>query len=150
MHQSETPSTQPAQNIFLVGRDSHGHWVVQDERGLCGGLFVDRNKAIRYAMDETGHQPQAIRLVPGVFELDMSRPAPIPSRQSSSQPVSELDAGRAQTAVNPPSTSRSDPVTKLDASLARNSAARAISSGDASRLSRCLGPSAARAAAMSP
>ena len=149
MHQSEPPSTQPAQNIFLVGRDSHGHWVVQDERGLCGGLFVDRNEAIRYAMDETGKQPQAIRLVPGVFELDMSRPAPNPSRRSASPPSSDFHGARAQTAVNPPSTSKSDPVTKLDASLARNNAARAISSGDASRLSRCFGPSAARAAAMS-
>ena len=60
------------------------------------------------------------------------------------------DKASFQTAVKPPSTSRSEPVTKLDASLARNTAARAISSGVASRLSRCFGPSAARAAAMSP
>ena len=74
--QSEPPSADPEpSNIFLVGRDSRGHWVVQDERGLCGGLFVDRNKAIRFAMDETGKRPQAIRLVPGILELDMSRPA---------------------------------------------------------------------------
>jgi hypothetical protein len=72
--ESEPPSTErsAASNIFLVGRDSRGHWVVQDERGLCGGLFVDRNKAIRFAMDETGKRPQAIKMVPGVFELDMS------------------------------------------------------------------------------
>ena len=75
--QSEPPSAEPGEpsNIFLVGRDSRGHWVVQDERGLCGGLFVDRNKAIRFAMDESGKRPQAIRLVPGILELDMSRPA---------------------------------------------------------------------------
>jgi hypothetical protein len=96
VHQSEPPSTQPAQNVFLVGRDSHGHWVVQDERGLCGGLFVDRNKAIRYAMDETGRQPQAIKLVPGVFELDMSRPAPNSSRRPASLPSSEFGAVRAR------------------------------------------------------
>ena len=81
---SEPPSPEgsaPA-NIFLVGRDSRGHWVVQDERGLCGGLFVDRNKAIRFAMDETGKRPQAIKLVPGVFELDMSRTAGTAPRQS--------------------------------------------------------------------
>jgi hypothetical protein len=60
-------------NVFLVGRDSHGHWVARDERGLCGGLFVDRNKAIRFAMDETGRRPQAIRMVAGVLDLDMGR-----------------------------------------------------------------------------
>jgi hypothetical protein len=96
VRESEPPSTQPgaAQNIFLVGRDSRGHWVVQDERGLCGGLFVDRGRAIRYAMDETGKQPQAIRMVTGVFELDMSRPA---SRLSSriSPPRSSLQSAPA-------------------------------------------------------
>jgi hypothetical protein len=72
--ESEPPSPErsAASNIFLVGQDSRGHWVVQDERGLCGGLFVDRNKAIRFAMDETGQRPQAIKLVPGVLELNMS------------------------------------------------------------------------------
>jgi hypothetical protein len=97
MRQSEPPSTQPrgAPNTFLVGRDSHGHWVAQDERGLCGGLFVDRNRAIRYAMDETGKRPQAIRMVPGILELDMSRPAPkSPQPPSSFPPASELDAMR--------------------------------------------------------
>ncbi len=92
MNQSEPPSTDAGPNIFLVGRDSRGHWVVQDERGLCGGLFVDRNKAIRYAMDETGKRPQAIRMVPGIFELDMSRPVRKIPQQSSPQPSSEFDA----------------------------------------------------------
>ena len=100
MNKSEPPSTEAvtAPNTFLVGRDSRGHWVVQDERGLCGGLFVDRNKAIRYAMDETGRRPQAIRMVPGIFELDMSGPAqklsPPPSL-----PTSGFDAERARRAA---------------------------------------------------
>ena len=71
---AEPPSTEPP-NIFLVGRDSRGRWVVQDKRGLCGGLFVDRGNAIRFAMAETGRQPQAIKLVSDVLELDMTRPA---------------------------------------------------------------------------
>jgi hypothetical protein len=70
-----SPGRNGTSNIFLVGRDSRGHWVVQDERGLCGGLFVDRSRAIRFAMDETGKRPQAIKMVPGIFELDMSRMA---------------------------------------------------------------------------
>jgi hypothetical protein len=97
MRQSEPPSTGgvPAPNIFLVGRDSRGHWVVQDERGLRGGLFVDRNKAIRFAMDETGKRPQAIKIVPGVFELDMSRPA----QKTPSPPTVEFDATHVRRAA---------------------------------------------------
>ena len=75
--QSAPPSAEDgtAPHIFLVGRNSRGHWVAQDERGLRGGFFVDRSKAIRFAMDETGRRPQAIRLVTGVLELDLSRKA---------------------------------------------------------------------------
>jgi hypothetical protein len=56
---------------FLIGKDSRGRWVVQDERGLSGGLFVSRAEAVRYAMFESGRQPQAVIMVPGVLELDM-------------------------------------------------------------------------------
>ena len=62
-------------SLFLMGQDSRGNWVVQDQRGLCGGLFVDRVTALRFAMFENGHQPQAVVMVPGVFELDMNRGA---------------------------------------------------------------------------
>jgi hypothetical protein len=70
--QAEPPSS-PA-NIYLVGQDSRGRWVVQDQRGLHGGLFIDRGNAIRFAMDETGKRPSAIKLVPGILELDMGGP----------------------------------------------------------------------------
>jgi len=76
MTQSKTQSEPPERrtnNVFLVGQDSRGHWVVQDQRGLCGGLFADRSKAIKFAMDETGRQPQAIVMVSGIVELDMSQ-----------------------------------------------------------------------------
>ena len=86
MTKSEPPSAgcDSASNIFLVGRDSRGHWVVQDERGLCGGLFVDRSNAIRFAMDEAGRRPQAIKMVSGIFELDMSRPGGTPLQTATS------------------------------------------------------------------
>ena len=32
-------------SMFLVGRNSRGNWVVQDQSGLRGGLFVDRAEA---------------------------------------------------------------------------------------------------------
>lgn len=72
---AEPPSTSMHHPQFLIGRNSRGHWVVQDEKGLCGGLFVDRTQALRFAMFENGHQPQAVIMVPGILELDMSRTA---------------------------------------------------------------------------
>ena len=57
--------------LFFIGRDSHGNWVVQDQQRLCGGLFVDRTQALKFAMFENGGRPQAVVMVPGVFELDM-------------------------------------------------------------------------------
>jgi hypothetical protein len=57
---------------LIVGQDCHGRWVVRDRLGLCGGWFVDRAEAIRYAMFETGGAPRAVLLAPGVVEPDVS------------------------------------------------------------------------------
>ena len=60
----------------LMGQDAHGNWVVQDQRWrLCGGLFADRATALQFAMYENGNRPQAVVMVPGIFELDMKRGA---------------------------------------------------------------------------
>jgi hypothetical protein len=67
----EPPSTCPAKS-FRIGRNSRGNWVVQDQSGLCGGLFVDRAEALKFAMFENGNRPQAVIMVPGILELDMS------------------------------------------------------------------------------
>jgi hypothetical protein len=39
---------------------------------LRGGLFVDRAEALKFALFENGHRPQAVVMVPGILELDMS------------------------------------------------------------------------------
>jgi hypothetical protein len=70
MGQAEPPSS--GTPLFYIGRDSHGHWVVQDQKHLRGGLFVDRAKALKFALFENGHKPNAVVMVPGVFELDMA------------------------------------------------------------------------------
>lgn len=73
MDNDEPPSPNNlTSSTFLVGRDSHGHWVVRDQRGLCGGLFVDRTEALKFAMFENGNRRQSVIIVPGVLELDMS------------------------------------------------------------------------------
>jgi hypothetical protein len=67
----------PLFEIFALpdGQNSRGNWVVQDQRGMCGGIFVNRPEALRFALFEHGHRPQGVVMVPGVFELDMNRGA---------------------------------------------------------------------------
>jgi hypothetical protein len=73
MRHFEAPCSRSS--LFLMGQDSRGNWVVQDQRGMCGGIFVNRTEALRFAMFESGHRPQGVVMVPGVFELDMNRGA---------------------------------------------------------------------------
>jgi hypothetical protein len=61
--------------LFMVGQDSHGNWVVQDESRTRGGLFVDRIDALRFVRAENANRTQAYIAVSGVFELDMARRA---------------------------------------------------------------------------
>jgi hypothetical protein len=74
MEQIEPPSSRPAAppRLFHIGRDSHGNWVAQDKQGLCGGLFVDRAQALKFARFENGNCAEAVIMVPGVIELDLS------------------------------------------------------------------------------
>ena len=75
MGQSEPPSRSaaPLSRMFHIGRNSRGNWVVKDQKGLCGGLFVDRAEALKFAMFENGNRPQAVIMVPGILELDIGR-----------------------------------------------------------------------------
>ena len=73
-------------SLFMIGRNSRGNWVVRDQKGLCGGLFVDRAEAVKFAMFENGHRPQAVIMVPGILELDMSG-KPGASDQGDAQPA---------------------------------------------------------------
>jgi hypothetical protein len=38
--------------LFMIGQDCRGNWVVQDQNGVCGGLFVDRDAALRFVRSE--------------------------------------------------------------------------------------------------
>lgn len=83
-NKGEPPSSNGSTPLFRVGKDSHGHWVVQDQSGLRGGLFVGRAEALKYAMFENGNRPQAVVMVPGVLELDMNaKPLPHANFQTS-------------------------------------------------------------------
>jgi hypothetical protein len=69
--EGEPLSTDRAKSLFRIGRNSRGNWVVQDQSGLCGGMFVNRTEAVKFAMFENGNRPQAVIMVPGILELDM-------------------------------------------------------------------------------
>jgi len=71
------PPLQPPlrSSLFFIGRDSHGNWVVRDQAGLCGGLFVNRSEALHFAMLENGRRPQAVIMVPDILEFSISEPA---------------------------------------------------------------------------
>jgi hypothetical protein len=76
MNKGEPPScTNSESTLFLVGKDSRGCWVVQDKSGLRGGLFVGRAEALKFALLENGHRPEAVIMVPGVLELNINTPS---------------------------------------------------------------------------
>jgi hypothetical protein len=87
---SEPPlsKTHAANNLFYLGKDSEGHWVVKDQRGLRGGLFVDRAQALRFALFENGRNPRAVIMVPGVLNLDLNtKPASSQERARDNPPM---------------------------------------------------------------
>jgi hypothetical protein len=62
---------------MLVGRNSRGHWVARSQDGLCGGLFVNRTEALRFALFENGHRQDAVILVTGNLELALNDPTSV-------------------------------------------------------------------------
>ena len=69
----EPPSSNP--HLVIIGRNSRGDWVAQEQSGLFGGLFVNRAQAMKYALFENGDHPATIVLTSNIVELDMHRRA---------------------------------------------------------------------------
>jgi hypothetical protein len=72
----EPPSCNSPSAIVFIGRNRRGQWVAQEQNGLYGGLFVSHAQAIKYALFENGHHPEAIVELAREVELDMGA-API-------------------------------------------------------------------------
>jgi hypothetical protein len=66
----EPPSCSLPSSVVFIGRDSHGHWVAQEQNGRFGGLFVNRAQAVKYALFENGQHPEMIVELSGAIELD--------------------------------------------------------------------------------
>jgi hypothetical protein len=77
--------------LFSVGQNSRGNWVVQDQKGIRGGLFVDRDAALRFVRTESGDRPNAFIMVSDILELDLGRTPPAVLRRDA---VFETDLGR--------------------------------------------------------
>jgi hypothetical protein len=73
--------------IFVIGRDSKGNWVAQEQSGMRGGLFIDRASALKFAKAESGRDPRAIVWVSGVLELDTSATVVSTSEQRRAETV---------------------------------------------------------------
>lgn len=61
---------------YLLGQDEEGHWIVRDARGLAGGVFVNRDAALRFASHETEHRSNAVHLVPAPLRLSLTGALP--------------------------------------------------------------------------
>ena len=59
-----------------MGQDSKGNWVVQDQKGICGGLFVDRDAAMRFVRMENGYRPAIVVMVSNNIELKVTGDPP--------------------------------------------------------------------------
>lgn len=60
----------PAPARFTIGRDRRGAWIVQDRRGLVGGLFASEAAALHFAAEECNHNPADICRAPEGSVLD--------------------------------------------------------------------------------
>jgi hypothetical protein len=72
----------PLCHIVLIGKNSRGQWVVRERNGLFGGLFVSQQAAIRYALFENDHHPEAIMATAGLLEIDIGA-VPLPELRDS-------------------------------------------------------------------
>jgi len=61
-----------AGSLFLLGQNSRGQWVAQDQGGRRGGLFVNRAAALKFALFENGRRPELVVNMPGGLELSLS------------------------------------------------------------------------------
>ena len=73
--------------VFMIGQNDRGNWVVRDQTGIRGGLFVNRESALRFVRAENGYRPQAVVMISGILELDMGRnPGSLPGRERAADP----------------------------------------------------------------
>src|SRR5262245_32918903 len=68
------------------------------QRGWCGGLFVSRAAALKYALFENGNQAQLVVTILGTFDLDLSSNA-APGTEASRHKQASRHSNRADPAL---------------------------------------------------
>ncbi|MET4296887.1 hypothetical protein [Bradyrhizobium sp. LB12.1] len=58
-------------SVVFVGRNSRGNWVAREQSGIFGGLFLTRAQALKYALAENNHHPEAIVEISVEMDLDI-------------------------------------------------------------------------------
>ena len=53
---------------FVVGRDKFGRWIVTEVHGLYGGIFANRDAAVRFVAFELG-RPGSLSISKAPLEL---------------------------------------------------------------------------------
>jgi hypothetical protein len=90
---SEFPLRRPKSSRVVIGQNSHGEWVVLDREGRCGGVFVSRDTAHRFALEANGHRLEEIEFV-GRLELTIGE---VPALRSQSTAVETAAGSRGKT-----------------------------------------------------
>jgi hypothetical protein len=66
-----TASLEAPRHRFFVGVDARGRWIVRDDRGLVGGMFADRESALRFASLEGDVDGADVTVLPETETLPM-------------------------------------------------------------------------------
>jgi hypothetical protein len=61
----------PKSDHMLVGQDNRFRWVALDENKKCGGLFVSKEAARKYASDEVAGHDEAVELTSETLEFSL-------------------------------------------------------------------------------
>jgi hypothetical protein len=67
---SDLPLTQASRSYFILGRNARGLWVIRENTGRSGGVFLSREAALRFARLESPNAHFAVVHVPEVVEFD--------------------------------------------------------------------------------
>jgi phosphopantetheinyl transferase len=93
-HEFPLKASQANSFRFLIGRDIRGNWVVKEESGKRGGIFVDEASAIRYAVTENRGHRDAISMASEPLDLMIGNT--LPDQQVKPEPAKLFKAGSSQ------------------------------------------------------